>query len=81
MANAYMPQQYMDANAAAYVQNAPRTPVGMGPMSQQPQQAQRRGASEMSGGQQDLSGGKRQRMNWQGQGGQPGQQMSAPMRQ
>lgn len=81
MANAYMPQQYMDANAAAYAQNAPRTPVGMGPMGQQPQQAHRRGASEMSGGQQDMSGGKRQRMNWQGQPGQPGQQMSAPMRQ
>jgi osomolarity two-component system, response regulator SKN7 len=76
--NAYMPQsQYLDANAAAYAQNGPQTPVGMRPMAQQAQQAHRRGVSEMSGGAQDLSASKRQRMNWQGQ---PGQQMNAPMR-
>jgi osomolarity two-component system, response regulator SKN7 len=76
MPNAYIPQQqYLDANTAAYAQNAPTTPVGMRPMAQQAQQAHRRGASEMSGGQ-DMSGSKRQRMNWQGQ---PGQQINAPM--
>jgi osomolarity two-component system, response regulator SKN7 len=80
MPNAYMPQQqYLDANAAAYAQNAPQTPVGMRTIGQQQQQqAHRRGVSEMSGGPQDLSASKRQRMNWQGQ---PGQQMNAPMRQ
>ena len=74
--NAYMPQQqYLDANAAAYAQNAPSTPVGLRPVAQQAQQAHRRGASEISGGQ-DTSASKRQRINWQGQ---PGQQVNAPM--
>lgn len=82
MPGAYMPQQqYLDANAAAYAQNAPQTPVGMRPVAQQAQQVHRRGVSEMSGGQQDMTGNKRQRLNWQGQPGQPGQQMNAPMRQ
>ncbi|ETN45485.1 uncharacterized protein HMPREF1541_09317 [Cyphellophora europaea CBS 101466] len=84
MGNAYMPQQqYLDANAAAYAQNGPQTPVGMRAMAQAPQGAHRRGVSEMSGGQHDMSGNKRQRVNWQGQPGHQGQpqQMSAPMRQ
>lgn len=67
-------QQYMDANSAAYAQTSsqPHTPSGMRvPMPQQA--AHRRGVSEMSGSQPDMTNSKRQRMNYQ--------QMSAPMRQ
>ena len=74
------PQQYMDANSAAYAHgnSAPHTPVGMRgpPLPQQQPSGHRRGPSDMAGGAQDLSANKRQRMY-----APNGQPMAAPMRQ
>jgi osomolarity two-component system, response regulator SKN7 len=74
------PQQYMDANSAAYAHggSAPHTPVGIRgpPLPQQQSSGHRRGPSEMVGGAQNSSASKRQRMY-----APNGQPMAAPMRQ
>lgn len=72
-----MPQQqhYVDANGNATYQAGPQTPVGMRGPGMMPQQAHRRGQSELSGGAEMGSANKRQRIY------APQQPMAAPMRQ
>jgi osomolarity two-component system, response regulator SKN7 len=74
--NYAVPTQYMDANAAAYVQNGPQTPLGPRTPVGGPQAVHRRGVSEMAGAMQDMNANKRQRM--MGHTNNPS--MSAPMR-